>query len=70
MNKEMPWSSNTVTFTKHGAIPHLLCSTATGQRFYAPVKLNPIKAHNELPRPEKRGSKMVYALPGGLEVVA
>ena len=67
------------TITAEGTIPHLRIQTAAGE-ILAPVKLQPNKngrllaygpdGNRVLPRPMRRDGRLVYALPGGGEVLA
>jgi hypothetical protein len=70
MSTEKDWPNTSVTFTADGAIPHLLCHTAGGQQFLAPVRLKPTRSQSERTHPETCGRKHIYALPGGEAVIA
>ena len=70
----MTWPTHSVTFTTAGAIPHLLCLTPDGQKFYAPPKTTPTpysdgSSDKRLPAPVLRDGRQVYAMPGCGEVV-
>lgn len=67
------------TFTADGVIPHLKVVTESGV-LLAPVKMVPKSrgtlamqrrhGNDSLPVPMKRDGKLVFALPGGVEVLA
>lgn len=57
-----------VTQTSEGPIPHRLIITEQGV-LLAPVKLvTDMRDNHGLHAPQRRGDKLVYALPGGGEV--
>lgn len=64
------------THTTEGVIPHLIVDAA-GKRILAPVKLDFDREPRWMPKyqttlraPLRRDGKLVFALPGGGEVVA
>jgi hypothetical protein len=67
--KAKPFNVSAGTHTRDGFIPHLRVKTLDGELMLdAPVRVNPPLKGEELPRPQTRDGKMLFALPGGLQV--
>lgn len=70
----MKWPMTTYTDTRDGQIDHLMCRTADGQPFLAPVKTRMVKRnevrdmHEWRPVAVRDRGRLVYMLPGGLEI--
>lgn len=68
--KPRPFNTSAGTHTRDGLIPHLELLW-DGGTLHAPVKVNPPRRGEELPRPQiDRFGKVLFALPGGGEIAA
>lgn len=63
--------SITATLTTEGVIPHLLVPMAAhpAGRFFAPVRVA-VEQGSDIHAPVRRDGRLVFALPGGGEVLA
>lgn len=68
--KAKPFNTSAGTHTRDGLIPHLRLKTMDGTlTLDAPVRVWPPLQGESLPRPQTdRDGKMLFALPGGLQV--
>jgi hypothetical protein len=66
--KSKPFNASAGTHTRDGLIHHLELLWDGGV-LYAPVKINPPRRGEQLPRPQiDRSGKVLFALPGGGEI--
>lgn len=63
------WQQTMYTDTREGRIPHLPV-WAGAQMYLAPVMIEDAGLMSARPKPLRRDGALVYALPGGVEVVA
>jgi hypothetical protein len=68
--KAKPYQPSVGTHTRDGLIPHLELLWDGGV-LHAPVKVNPPRRGEQLPRPQiDRAGKVLFALPAGGEIAA